>query len=236
MDVLDVLKNNASGRSQRGRKDHVTTTTMTMPTRARRATAAGPNYVFHPSFEDAGAEVQFDGEEPAAGATEDVGHMIDEVTRATVKRMHYAAWRWHQAQRSSAIRYWRQRYYHLRDLVVLGNRKLVFRAVSRRLPGAANTDDLVSDCQIVLLQAVAAYNPWLGIRFSTYAFTCLMRALARLSQKQGADWLSRSLPLEALPQGEPRDGAEEKNPGGGAVRLDEYLRTGTRCCRRARRR
>ena len=64
-------------------------------------------------------------------------------------------------------------------------------------------DDMASECQIVLIKAVAAFNPWLGIRFSTYAFTCLTRALSRLSQRLAADQLSRSLPLESLPHGEP---------------------------------
>ncbi len=62
---------------------------------------------------------------------------------------------------------------------------------------------MTSECQIVLIKAAAAFNPWLGIRFSTYAFTCLLRALSRLSQRQAADRLSHSLPLEWLPPGEP---------------------------------
>ena len=62
---------------------------------------------------------------------------------------------------------------------------------------------MASECQIVLIKAVAAFNPWLGIRFSTYAFTCLMRSLSRLSQRHAADRLSQSMPLESLPFGEP---------------------------------
>ena len=59
---------------------------------------------------------------------------------------------------------------------MVGNRKLIYRAVRRWMPPAVLADDMIGDCQIVLIQAVAAYNPWMGIRFSTYAFTCLMRA------------------------------------------------------------
>ncbi len=97
-----------------------------------------------------------------------------------------------------------------RDRIVLGNRKLIYRAVRRWMPAAAWVDDMTGDCHIVLIQAVAAYNPWLGIRFSTYAFTCLMR-LSRLSQRHTADRLSKSLPLEALPDGEPRDRRREQS-------------------------
>jgi RNA polymerase sigma factor (sigma-70 family) len=90
------------------------------------------------------------------------------------------------------------------------------------MPAATWVDDMTGDCHIVLIQAVAAYNPWLGIRFSTYAFTCLMRALSRLSQRHTADRLSKSLPLEALPDGEPRDSAEQS--ASHLPYVDEFLR------------
>ena len=110
--------------------------------------------------------------------------------------------------------------------MVLGNRKLIYRAVRRWTPASAWADDLAGDCQVVLIQATAAYNPWLGVRFSTYAFTCLMRALSRLSQRHAADRLSKSLPLEALPDGEPRDPGAADAALAGGLRIDEYLRDG----------
>ena len=76
---------------------------------------------------------------------------------------------------------------------------------------------------MVLIQAVTAFNPWLGIRFSTYAFTCLMRALSRLSQRHAADRLSRSLPLEALPDGEPPDALPEEPSRARLQHIDELL-------------
>ena len=118
---------------------------------------------------------------------------------------------------------------------MLGNRKLIYRAVRRWMPPSAFADDMVGDCQIVLIQAVAAYNPWMGIRFSTYAFTCLMRALSRLSQRHAADRLSRSLPLESLPDGEPRDDSTEEaaRHADGPASTSSCARA-TTCCRRAR--
>ena len=121
---------------------------------------------------------------------------------------------------------WRRQYYAFRDRIVLGNHKLIYRAVRRWSPPAVWADDMVGDCQIVLIQAAAAYNPWIGIRFSTYAFTCLMRALSRLSQRHAADRLSKSLSLEVLPDGEPRDFDAPETPWSRLQRIDEFLRDG----------
>jgi RNA polymerase primary sigma factor/RNA polymerase sigma factor len=96
------------------------------------------------------------------------------------------------------------------------------------MPPPALGDDMVGDCQVVLIQAVAAYNPWLGVRFSTYAFTCLMRALSRLSQRHASDRLSKSLPLESLPEGEPRDLYAAEEPATRLARVDEFLHSGSR--------
>jgi RNA polymerase sigma factor (sigma-70 family) len=152
--------------------------------------------------------------------------MPDDVTRDYAKRMHYAAWRSATAPDERGRAKWHRTYLQFRDLIVMGNRKLIFRAVRRWMPPSSLADDMIGDCQIVLIQAVAAYNPWMGIRFSTYAFTCLMRALSRLSQKQAGDRLARSMPLESLPDGEPRDDTPEESPNSRLNRIDEYLRDG----------
>ena len=194
-------------------------------TQKNRANGGRPYYVIHPSFETPDAEGTY-----ASGAkVEDEvagGHLLDETTREYARRMHYAAYRADCAGSGKARARWREVYFSYRDRIVLGNRKLVYRAVRRWMPASAWVDDMIGDCQIVLIQAVAAYNPWLGIRFSTYAFTCLMRALSRLSQRHTADRLSRSLPLEALPDGEPRDLAGEESPESRLHRIDEYLQEG----------
>ena len=106
---------------------------------------------------------------------------------------------------------------------MLGNRKLTFRAVHKWHSVSQRADDMAGECQIVLIKAVAAFNPWLGIRFSTYAFTCLMRALSRLSQRHAADRLSRSMPLESMPYGEPSYAIKEEPSTPEIARLGEYL-------------
>jgi len=185
----------------------------------------GPYHVAHESFALPEAETLYS---PAArpAAPAGAGHLHDDLTRDYAKRMHYAAYRMAQAADGRSRAKWERHYLALRDAIVLGNRKLVFRAVRRWQPTPTLADDLAGDCQIVLIQAVAAYNPWLGVRFSTYAFTCLMRALSRLSQRHANDRLAKAMPLESLADGEPRDGEEDESPTNRLAQLDAFLADG----------
>ena len=194
-------------------------------TRKQRSDADNPCYVSHGSFGQPGAEEVY---APGPGDEEGLtaGHMPDEVTREYARRMHYAAYRVARAEDAGERQRWRRAYLGWRDRVVLGNRKLIYRAVQRWTPPAALAEDMAGDCQVVLIQAVAAYNPWLGVRFSTYAFTCLMRALSRLAQRHASDRLARWLPLEALPDGGPCDADSEEPPTARLRRIDEFLREG----------
>ena len=81
---------------------------------------------------------------------------------------------------------------------MVGNRKLSYKAVHKWAAFGLPTEELIGECQIVLIKSVAAYSPWVGIRFSTFAYTCLIRALSRLSKRQAADRLARSCSLESL--------------------------------------
>lgn len=196
---------------------------MTQASTRHKARPDVPYHVCHESFEQPGAEHEYG---PTSDSHADFAatHMPDDVTRDYAKRMHYAAWRASQTSDERTRQRWFQVYLNFRDRIVVGNRKLIFRAVRRWSPPSTMADDMIGDCQIVLIQAVAAYNPWMGIRFSTYAFTCLMRALSRLSQRQTNDRFARSLPLESLPDGEPRDDAGEEMPNTRIARIDEFLR------------
>lgn len=154
-------------------------------------------YIPHPSLEQPDAAEQFGKDEsPSEGSK--TGYMIDDETRAFARRMHYAAYRLHHAKTASDARRWRERYYRLRDDIVLGNQKLIFRVVRRWNAVSLCSDDLIGECYIVLIRAVVVYNPWLGVRFSTYAWTCLARALSRLTQRWSGDRLRRALPIDSL--------------------------------------
>ena len=186
-----------------------------------------PGYLLHPTFRTKSAHKTYD---PAVLLDHPVNfdekYMPDEITRDHAQRMHYAAHRAHAARTVAERNRWIGLYHGLRDQIVLGNRKLIYRAVRRRMSIQNQMDDLIGHCHIVLIQAVAAYNPWMGIRFSTYAYTCLIRALVRLSQRSGNDRLSRSISLDLLPEGEPhrrqdRDPGHERN---NQFPIEEYLR------------
>lgn len=184
-----------------------------------------PSYLRHPSFAERSARHEFDPTPLTDDPIDyDAGFMPDDVTRDHARRMHYAAHRMHHARTSAERTRWTTAYHTLRDRIVLGNRKLIYRAVRRRMAASNRADDLIGDCHIVLIQAVAAFNPWLGIRFSTYAFTCLIRALSRQSQRAGTDWLTRSMPLDALPDGEPWQRVPADPAGASQIPIEDYLR------------
>lgn len=160
-------------------------------------------YRFHESFDDADAPRQYG---PTDSERDDVpGHLPDEATRDLVRRMHYAAYRAHRARRLSEAQRWERRYVALRNAVIAGNRKLVFRAVSLlRLPPQWG-DDLTGELLLVLVRAVACFDPWLGTRFSTYACLCLKRALRRLRRRHAAQprWAPLLDDLDAAADPEP---------------------------------
>ena len=157
-----------------------------------------PSCVWHESFEARGAEAAYTG--VLAGLAEaQATHLNDDLTRECARRMHYAAYRMSKARgRRDALR-WERAYYAWRDAVIVGNRKLIYRVVRRYSPSPRFTEELSGDCNIVLVRAVALFNPWLSIRFSTYAYTCLVRAVFRLGRKYLAgDRLTASVDIDNL--------------------------------------
>lgn len=182
-----------------------------------------PRHVRHPSFRQAEAERRYHPEAPLPHENPELRHMADEITRELARRMHYAAFRASESTTLDQARWWLARYYELRDRIVLGNRKLVYRAVRQRAGFSPFSDDLAGDCHVVLLKAVALYNPWLGIRFSTYAFTCILRALGRLCQRLASDRLAHSVPLEVIGEGEARPIRLAADPAAPSAQLTAFL-------------
>jgi RNA polymerase sigma factor (sigma-70 family) len=153
-------------------------------------------FVDHPSFHEKDAIALYRRAGNSEGTATSTSHLPDEVTRELAKAMHYAAYRFRDARNTNKARHWRQRYVELRNQIVVGNRKLIFRAVHSRVRDPQLAEDCAAECHIVMIRAVAAYNPWLGIRFSTYAFTCLLRELSRLLQKQTKDRLRQAVSFD----------------------------------------
>ena len=173
--------------------------------RARKMPEDALPFIFHESFLDDDAVQKYAGPDEATDGNFAIGYMPEEVTRAVAARMHFAAYQYEHARGLERPR-WKVRYFQLRDRIILGNRKLIYRAVQRQMQNATVAEDLVGDRQLVLIKAVALYNPWLGVRFSTYAYSCLMRALHRLGNRRSMDNVLRSVPLDMLPGNETAPG------------------------------
>ena len=193
-----------------------------MSKKPSQALSDGPRFIFHSSFEESDAEAVYRATPVEYDAAR--GFMPDDMTRDFAKRMHYAAWRACGATAGRGVKLWRCTYDQARNCIVVGNRKLIYKAVNKWASSALPADDMVGECQIVLIKAVAAFNPWIGIRFSTYAFTCLMRALSRLSQRHTTDRLSQSQSLESLSYGEPYCGDAEQPSDPRLACLGEFFR------------
>jgi len=203
----------------------MTMTETKVPTNRISRSGTLPGHIHNPDFDSKGSLRTFDPQVYLSNAVNyDDKYMPDDVTRDHAKRMHYAAARMHKARTKSDLAHWQSNYHGLRDRIVLGNRKLIYRAVRRRMELSNRTDDMIGDCHIVLIQVVAAFNPWMGIRFSTYAYTCLLRALSRISQRSSTDRLTRALSFGALADGEPSGPFTAEPCVGAQYRLDDYLR------------
>jgi RNA polymerase sigma factor (sigma-70 family) len=193
-------------------------------TRRQLSSMLLPSFVSHPDFERKSARREFD---PVAALETPVNYdstyMPDDVTRDYSRRMHYAAYRMHTARTDEVRETWQKHYFALRDQIVVGNRKLIFRAVRRHSSLTNYADDVIGDCHIVLIQVVAAYNPWLGIRFSTYAYTCLVRAMSRQAKRVSFNWFLRAVSLDAFPDGEVNPPDVSDSTRSLAI-LDEFFR------------
>jgi DNA-directed RNA polymerase sigma subunit (sigma70/sigma32) len=132
-------------------------------------------------------------DDPAYGTR----YMPEEITQDLGRRMHYSACRWERASTPAQVWFWRQRYFEIRNRIVLGNRKLAFRVARRRVWDRRLTDDVVAECCVALIRVVAAYNPWRKVRFSTFAYTCLTRVVGRLWRRHANERLAQPLAVEA---------------------------------------
>lgn len=135
-------------------------------------------FIYHDSFEE-----DFVYNPPEFEASPEK-HMPDDITREMARNMHFAGYKWnrHHTSMMQALK-WKEKYFQCRDQIVTGNIKLTYTAVRRRIFNKQVIDDFRGDSHIALIKATEAYNPWLGIRFSTYAYTCLVRELIRLRGK-----------------------------------------------------
>ena len=107
---------------------------------------------------------------------------------AVFKALHTCAYRAVRRPRSHRVdpaeqTLWLLRRGAIRSSLVENNRGLVYLGVSRFRSTYLERDDLCSEGLFALLRAVDWFNPWRGVRFSTYAYNAITRALARLSRR-----------------------------------------------------
>jgi RNA polymerase sigma factor (sigma-70 family) len=76
-------------------------------------------------------------------------------------------------------RKWTRGWQIIREYIVEQNLGLVFTTVARFRSKDLDHDDRVSEGMFGLARAVDRFNPWRGIRFSTYACHVIIRALMR---------------------------------------------------------
>jgi RNA polymerase sigma factor (sigma-70 family) len=136
-------------------------------------------YHYHASFNDQTYQP------PADSDTEERGYFSQEDTVAWSRAMHSAAHRVHQLLQAKQlvvphIERMLAAYDVRRNAIVTGNQKLAYRAARRAAGGEYDLSaELAADAFPTLVIATQEYNPWLNIRFSTYATTCLTRFFQR---------------------------------------------------------
>ncbi len=115
----------------------------------------------------------------------------------------------------------------IRQRLVDANLGLVYELVRRNRFTNVDNDELVSDGLYALLQAVDAYNPWKGYRFSTYACNAILRAFIRRSMAETKRRLHAPVAYDPLMEnGDVVDMQRESQTGLYAERLSKIIDEG----------
>lgn len=78
---------------------------------------------------------------------------------------------------------WAARWFALREYIVVQNLGLVHGCVAHFSTAGLDRDELQGEGMYALVRAVDGFNPWLGLRLSTYAYNSIKRALILVGQK-----------------------------------------------------
>lgn len=132
--------------------------------------------------------------------------LTPEQERRAFKRMNYAKFRANAARSGldpeavdldlvREAEFWLRIGMETRDAIVQANLRLVVSIARRFANGRDSFDDLVSEGNVVLMQAVAKFDYGRGFRFSTYATHAIQRTFYRRvakSQKQSQRFVTGS--------------------------------------------
>lgn len=104
------------------------------------------------------------------------------------KALNFCAYAVNKAVKKGAskrtVMRWRHKHHDARDRLVRANVGLVYDLVHRSRFRNIEHDEMVSESMFTLLQAIDAFDPWMGYRFSTYACNAILRTLARISKAE----------------------------------------------------
>ena len=95
---------------------------------------------------------------------------------------------------------WTSRWRCLRDYIVRQNIGLVHGCILRFSDPGLDRDELEGEGMFALVRAVDGFDPWRGIRLSTYAYNSIRRALILVSQKATKHRHLLSMVLESREQ------------------------------------
>lgn len=84
---------------------------------------------------------------------------------------------------------WAERWGLVRNFLVDQNVGLVYKMVARFQASPVERDDLRSEAFLALLRSVERYNPWRGVRFSTYACCAIWRSVMEAIKRSKRDGL-----------------------------------------------
>jgi RNA polymerase primary sigma factor len=145
-----------------------------------------PKYVHHPELDYGGWRDFLPGIEPllaqdARPSGADEGRLF--------RAMHYCAYRAWMARGKQCVvtaraADWIARRERIRDHLILVNLGLCYDMLRRNRFTNVDEDELFSEAQRALCDAVEAYDPWRGYRFSTYACNAIYRGFLRLSKME----------------------------------------------------
>jgi RNA polymerase sigma factor (sigma-70 family) len=97
-------------------------------------------------------------------------------------------------------------YFGLREFLVASNKGLVHEMIRRSSVSGIEYDDLLSEGLMALFRSVGSFDPWAGVRFSTYACTSIARGLHALSAQRSR---YREILHEAMDKSRERQMREE---------------------------
>lgn len=121
------------------------------------------------------------------------GRLTSEDESVLFRRLHHNAYMlnnmWKRRRRFTPEQHARylelyKQYGDTRDRLVNGNLGLVYNLLGKTRYRNVEHDELRSEGLMALLRAVDGFNPWFGIRFSTYACNAILRAFSTVGLRE----------------------------------------------------